>query len=601
MFQRVLVAYDGSDSSRAALGMGIALAKSLGAEIASVSVEEHLPHYAATISEVEGAKETIDAYFQRLTKQARDTALLEDVELETIVRQGHQVDVILAVAREGKSDLLVIGYQGHRRVLEQVIGSTALSIARLAPCSVVFVRPQSRLQRGLGSIKRIVVGLDGSPLGRLAFRAALDLATLSGAAVMGVTVQEVSPLTRREQLAEGFVRRLRVAAEEHARAAGVVFEHATLAGHAAQMLSERARTSEADLLVLGATGVEHPWSVTVGGTAARVASEAPCSVLLVRSPQTVLHVRDVMVRAVSSVAIDAPLADVVELLLRRTVKALPVIDGRRHVVGIITGGDLLTRGELSLRLSLKQELDADALHTHLRALARSRMSARDVMTRRVHTVEADADLATTVRLMATHRVKRLPVVSGDGELIGIVSRADVFRAIAALPETAGHPDRDLPTAVRTVGDAVTTEVPVVFPDAPADDVLRKVLESPLRRVVVAGPDGRVLGLIGDRDLLVRSNRDTRPWLARILRGRRTTPRRGPTGTQPERAGGPLRASDLMAPSLITVRPEDSLAHAIRLMMQHQVKRLIVVDGDGRLLGLVDRREILRVIAGAPRA
>jgi len=61
--------------------------------------------------------------------------------------------------------------------------------------------------------------------------------------------------------------------------------------------------------------------------------------------------------------------------------------------------------------------------------------------------------------------------------------------------------------------------------------------------------------------------------------------------------GTLTAADLMAPSLVTVRPEDSLAHAIRLMMQHQVKRLVGVDEDGRFRGLVDRREILRLLAG----
>jgi CBS domain-containing protein len=52
----------------------------------------------------------------------------------------------------------------------------------------------------------------------------------------------------------------------------------------------------------------------------------------------------------------------------------------------------------------------------------------------------------------------------------------------------------------------------------------------------------------------------------------------------------------MAPSL-TVRPQDSLGHAIRLMMQYQVKRLVVVDDAGHLLGLVDRREIVRLLAG----
>jgi len=71
---------------------------------------------------------------------------------------------------------------------------------------------------------------------------------------------------------------------------------------------------------------------------------------------------------------------------------------------------------------------------------------------------------------------------------------------------------------------------------------------------------------------------------------------GGADQHPEHAGG-LRAADLMAPSLITVRPDDSLVHAIRLMMQHRVKRLVVVDADGRLRGLVSRREILRLLAG----
>jgi len=76
MFRKILVAYDGSEGARAALRVGIGLAKSLGIELRSLSVEEHLPHYAATIDEVLDAEERIDAYFQKLTKEARDQALL---------------------------------------------------------------------------------------------------------------------------------------------------------------------------------------------------------------------------------------------------------------------------------------------------------------------------------------------------------------------------------------------------------------------------------------------------------------------------------------------------------------------------------------------
>ena len=140
MFKRILVAYDGSEGARAALRRGIELAKALGAELYSISVEEHLPHYAASISEVKAAKEQIDDYFHALTKHARDQAALSGVELETVVKQGHEVEAIVTMAREGKFDLLVIGYHGHSRIFERTMGSTAQSIVRLAPSPVLVAK-----------------------------------------------------------------------------------------------------------------------------------------------------------------------------------------------------------------------------------------------------------------------------------------------------------------------------------------------------------------------------------------------------------------------------------------------------------------------------
>ncbi len=593
MFHRILVAYEGSDAARAALSLAIDLARVTGAELASISVEEHLPRYAATISEVVGAKEAIDRHFRALTKEARDLAALAGVELETAVRQGHQAGEILDFARQGKFELLVLGAHGHHRLVERIIGSTSLTVARLAPCSVLIVHPRGGGTLGLGQLARIVVGLDGSPLGRLAFRTALDLAILSGAPVTGVTVHEISPLARGAGLDRSYVAQLGEAARERARAAGVEFEHAILTGHAAGALRQHASRVRADLLVLGATGLEHPWNPAIGGTASTLVAEAPCSLLLVRPPQAVLHVRDVMARAVSAVTPDTPLAEVVERLVRGDVKALPVVDERGRVAGIITGGDLLSRGDVELRLSIQRELDAETLRERLQALRRSPRTAREVMTRHVHTVGAGTDLGTAIRIMAARRVKRLPVVDEDGVLVGIVSRADVLRAIAALPAAASRERRASLAVGGTVADATVADVPVVSPEASADEVLARVLASPLRRVVVVEPDGRVVGLISDRDLLARSAGDTRSWIVRRLRGQPSASRAGILGP----AGEPLTAASLVAPSLLTVRPEDSLVHAVRLMLEHRVKRLIVVDDGGRLRGLVDRREIVRLLAG----
>ena len=140
MFKKILLAYDGSGGAKAALKVGIGLAKSLGAELQSISVEEELPHYAATMGEVQDAKERVDEYFRVLTKEARDQAALAGVELQTAIRQGHEVEIIVNYAKEGGFDLLLAGYHGHSRIFERVMGSTAQSIIRLSPCSVLLAK-----------------------------------------------------------------------------------------------------------------------------------------------------------------------------------------------------------------------------------------------------------------------------------------------------------------------------------------------------------------------------------------------------------------------------------------------------------------------------
>ena len=181
----------------------------------------------------------------------------------------------------------------------------------------------------------------------------------------------------------------------------------------------------------------------------------------------------------------------------------------------------------------------------------------------------------------------------DVIVLGIVSRVDILRVLAALPAQQAEPDIRVRTAGRTVGDLVTVSIPIVAPETLAEEVLTKVVESPLRRVVVAGEGGRVLGLVSDREVLRRATPQARPWLVRALTGQRGTQRGGDPAKKLAGPRGLLTASELMAPALFTVRPQDSLTDAIRLMIQHQVKRLIVVDDAGRFLGLLDRREILR--------
>ena len=89
MYRRILVAYDGSEGARAALKQGIALAKALNAELSCVLVEEHLPHYAASISEVKAA--TLRRPEEAAPRAQDAVTLAREEGLDDLLKQARQL------------------------------------------------------------------------------------------------------------------------------------------------------------------------------------------------------------------------------------------------------------------------------------------------------------------------------------------------------------------------------------------------------------------------------------------------------------------------------------------------------------------------------
>lgn len=140
MFERILVAHDGSDGAQKAFDAAVALAAQLKAKLHMISVEENIPRYAETMVEVDEEKEAEDSYFGQLAAQAKRRAAMHEVALETSVVAGHEVKSIVDFAAEGGFDLLVLGYHGHSRVYDHLWGGTSQNLARMAPCSVLVVK-----------------------------------------------------------------------------------------------------------------------------------------------------------------------------------------------------------------------------------------------------------------------------------------------------------------------------------------------------------------------------------------------------------------------------------------------------------------------------
>ena len=156
-----------------------------------------------------------------------------------------------------------------------------------------------------------------------------------------------------------------------------------------------------------------------------------------------MQAKDVMVSPVITVSPSSSVKDVAKIFLKHEISAVPVVDGNGKLVGIVSEGDLLhriendteTRRSSWLRFFTQDELmAAEYVKSHSR-------KAVDVMTKRVVFAAPDASLADIAMLMERHSIKRVPIVN-KGQLVGIVSRANLIQAIATAPPSFQIPLSD---------------------------------------------------------------------------------------------------------------------------------------------------------------
>jgi nucleotide-binding universal stress UspA family protein len=140
MYHRIVVGFDGSDSSRRALLDGMRLAKLCGSAMLVTLVEEHLPKYPSAMSETTEERETIDTYFVQLKQEAEVLGREQGVTVGVRIVAGSAPKLLCDVAREARADLLVIGASGRSGLWAGVLGTTADKVVDHAPCSVLVVR-----------------------------------------------------------------------------------------------------------------------------------------------------------------------------------------------------------------------------------------------------------------------------------------------------------------------------------------------------------------------------------------------------------------------------------------------------------------------------
>ena len=167
-----------------------------------------------------------------------------------------------------------------------------------------------------------------------------------------------------------------------------------------------------------------------------------------------MHAAEIMTRNVITATAKTEIKEIVDLMIKNRISAVPVVDGNDRVIGMVSEGDLMRRVENNterrdswwLKALFTARNDADASgKSHGRR-------AEDVMTRDPISVSEDTPLYKIAQTLEKHHIKRVPVVT-NGKLVGIISRSNLLHGFSTMQkDSAGTADD------RTIREKIVNEM-----------------------------------------------------------------------------------------------------------------------------------------------
>jgi nucleotide-binding universal stress UspA family protein len=144
MFDRLMVAFDGTAPSRRALDAGVDLAKRLGRPLRAITVLESNPIYIAAggstphiMAEVQRAAES---FAQELKEEVAALSLSSGVSIEYEAAYGQEVDGIVDAVGRHQIDTLIIGIRAHPGLVDRLVSHTARDLSERSPCNIIGVK-----------------------------------------------------------------------------------------------------------------------------------------------------------------------------------------------------------------------------------------------------------------------------------------------------------------------------------------------------------------------------------------------------------------------------------------------------------------------------
>jgi nucleotide-binding universal stress UspA family protein len=287
MYNSIVVGYDESEYSKAALAEAAHWTKKHGGEVSLVhAVYFDKEEFVILPSQMEKRFE-LGAQMCREAKIAIQSELGLNGSVKSVVCEGEAPDVILETAREKHADLIALGTYGRRGLKRLLMGSVTSQVILNSLCDVLVVKDPRRLCTG--SYCSLLVPFDGSDSSKKALMRACELVKADGGEL---TVLYVIP--RYEEMVDFFktesihkslfqeAEKITEEAKKNAAAQGIAITAMVQEGHAVDKIVETASLLKNDLIVMGTHGWRGLSKAMLGSTAERTIAYASCPLLVVR-------------------------------------------------------------------------------------------------------------------------------------------------------------------------------------------------------------------------------------------------------------------------------------------------------------------------------
>jgi len=282
MYENILVALDGSASSKNALRQAVKFAKLEGAEVAAVSV---IPFYEGQLETdiTPNLLRSIREPVERILIEAAKTAEADGVVIDTMIGEGDIHEAIINASRAKNSDLIVVGRRGLTRLSRAFMGSVTARVIGHSPVDVLVVQRDSEL-----GLQNILLATDGSEYSEVALGKALSLARAYKARLNVISVIDLPEESYAEfgNVTDKIVERtmdLIKSVKGKAEESHIEVETFIKYGESYEQIVKTADELGAGLICLGSHGRTSLARLLMGSTAERVIGDARQPVLVIKS------------------------------------------------------------------------------------------------------------------------------------------------------------------------------------------------------------------------------------------------------------------------------------------------------------------------------